>query len=284
MSPRIATTMAFCLLAAATPPRAAGFAPAASVAPAAPRLAPLAMSSSHSSEDAYPQLLSGASLCADSESCSVESAQLYLREIVHVQSGCAAGTLLGDAVCGDVQGVSEVVANLRRKIKEGAKEEVRTFWGQRQEELEILAAASDGSSALTLTAPLKPAYLAIAALYTLAFIATVQPAIVTESGVAPFSPQEVWWAVQGGYLGDMAHHLFHNGGLLVADATPTVGLAPQELWWSVRDGYAGDTLFAGGDAVGGAEFLPFTPQEVWWSVRQGYAGDLAQHWFRNGGL
>lgn len=278
MIPRIASAVTCCLLAVVRPARVAGFAPAPSGA--APHRGPLSMASAQITEDAYPQLLSSAALCANSDSCSVESAELYLREIVHVQSGCAAGTLSGDAVCGDVQGVSAVVADLRRKIQVGAQEEVRTFWGQRQEELETLAAASDGSRALA--APLKPAYLAIAALYTLAVVAAIQPAALdaTAGGTVPFSPQEVWWAAQGGYLGDMAQHWFHHGGLLVSDPAATAGLAPQELWWSVRDGYAGDALSGGG----GAEAMPLTPQEVWWSVRQGYAADLAQHWYRNGGL
>jgi hypothetical protein len=123
MTSRLASAVTCCLLAVAAPP-VAGFAPAPSGA--APRArGPLAMASAQITEDAYPQLLSSAALCANSDSCSVESAQLYLREIVHVQSGCAAGTLSGDAVCGDVQGVSAVVADLRRKIGEGAKEEVR---------------------------------------------------------------------------------------------------------------------------------------------------------------
>lgn len=227
----------------------------------------------------YPQLLSSASLCAHSESCSIEDAELYLNEIVHVQSGCAAGTMSGNTVCKDVLDVSEVVADLRQKIGEGAKHEVRTFWGKRQEELEILAAASDAS------APLKPAYLAIAALSTVAVISAFQPATMDASaGVVPFSPQEVWWAIQDGYLGDMTHHLFRNGGLLVSDAAGTVGssLSPQELLWSIRDGYAGDTFLANGG--GGVESVPFTPQEILWSVQNGYANDMVAHWFRNGGL
>lgn len=279
MSPRITSAMACCLL-AAIPPRAVGFTPPPIVA--TPHLAPLPMASSvHAPED-YPKLLSGAALCADSESCSVESAQRYLREIVYVQSGCAAGTLSGADVCGDVQGVSEVVANLRRKIKEGAKREVRTFWSQRQAELETLAVATDGVAALS--APLKPAYLAIAVLYAMAIIATFQPTAteVLAGGTAPFSAQEVWWAVRDGYFLDLSHHLFRHGGLLVSEPVATAGLTPQELWWSIRDGYAADTLFD--DGGGGVELTPLTPEEVWWAVRQGYTADLAQHWYRNGGL
>lgn len=290
MSPRIVIT---CLLAAAAP--AAGFAPSSSSASlVAPARSALHMASTaHASEDMYPQLLNSASLCAHSDTCSIESAESYLREIVHIQSGCAAGTLSGDAVCYDVLGVSEVVADLREKIGEGAKQEVKTFWDKRQEELENLAVASvaaDGSPTAALTAPLKPAYLAIAALYTFAFIAMMQPGTMeaNANGAVPFTAQEVWWAVRDGYIGDLAHHMFTNGGLAVSDATTAAagaghGLSPQELFWSIRDGYASDTLFASG-AEGGVDSVPFTPQEVWWAVKNGYSYDMVEHWFRTGGL
>lgn len=285
MIPRLASAVAGCLLASAPAARVAGFAPRppGACAPRGPALSPLP-AAAHAAEDAYPGLLDRAARCAGTESCSVDSARGYLREIVRAQSGCAAGTLSGAEACGDVQGVSAVVADLRQKIAAGATREARTFWGQRQEELETLAAAADGSAALT--APLKPAFLAVAALYTLVVVAALQPAVMDPSagGTVPLSPQEAWWAVRDGYLFDAAHHLFRNGGLLLADPAPAVegGLAPQELWWAVRDGYAGDALFARGG--GGAEAAPFTPQEVWWSLRQGYAADLARHWYRNGGL
>lgn len=300
MSPRIISVVA-CLLATTAPAPAVGFAPLSSTtqsqrqrtATTSTTTCALQMSStSHATEDMYPQLLNKASLCAHSDTCSIESAELYLREIVHVQSGCAAGTLSGHAVCEDVQSVSEVVADLREKIGVGAEREVRTFWDQRTGELDALATASlDGSTTGALTAPLKPAYLALAALYTIAIISMVQPATmdVNLGGVAPFTAQEVWWAIRDGYAGDLASHMFHNGGLVVSDAmSNTVGaaassamsLSPQELFWSIRDGYASDTLFSGG----GVESVPFTPQEVLWAVQNGYAGDMVGHWFRNGGL
>lgn len=212
-----------------------------------------------------------------------------MREIVHIQSGCAAGTMSGNAACNDVLSVTEVVADLRQKIGEGAKREVGTFWDKRQEELETLAAASDGSAIAPLTAPLKPAYLAIAALYTIAFISIFQPPIMDPNagGVVPFTAQELWWSIRDGYLGDLTHHLFRNGGLAVSDAVATVGtsLSPQELFWSIRDGYADNTLFsATGGSGGGVESVPFTPQEVWWAIQNGYSYDMIEHWFRNGGL
>lgn len=251
------------------------------------------MSSTTPEEMGYPQLLNSASMCAHSESCSLENAEYYLQEIVHIQSGCAAGTLAGNAVCDDVLGVSEVVADLRQKIGEGAKREVRTFWDQRQEEMEILAAASmEGGPAVALKAPLKPAFLALAALYAIAIITVFQPATMDASsgGVVPFTAQEVWWSVRDGFVGDLANHLFRNGGLAVSyddtAVSAVVGntLSPQELMWSIRDGYAENTIFASNAVGGGVQSEPFTPQEVWWAIQHGYSYDMIAHWAQNGGL
>lgn len=82
--------------------------------------------STASPEQLYPQLLNSASLCANSESCSIESAELYLREIIHVQAGCAAGSTMAagnEEVCSDVGRTSEVLAGLREKIRKGAVKE-----------------------------------------------------------------------------------------------------------------------------------------------------------------
>lgn len=255
MTPRIASAMA-CLLAAAPLP-VASFAPTSLLSQQHASSSALRMASSqHASEDMYPQLLNNASLCAHNEECSIESAELYLKEIVHVQSGCAAGTLSGSNVCNDVLGVSEVVADLRQKIGQGAKADFGTFWNN--------------------AALYAAAIIVVSALQT----ATMDPS----AGVVPFTPQEVWWAVRDGYVPDLASHLFRNGGLLVDDAVATVGssLSPQELLWSIRDGYATDTMFSNGG--GGVESVPFTPQEAWWAVKDGYATDMVGHWLRNGGL
>jgi len=34
-------------------------------------------------------------------------------------------------------------------------------------------------------------------------------------GVVPLRPQEVYWAVRDGYVGDLIGHWFRNGGLSV---------------------------------------------------------------------
>ncbi|EED95574.1 predicted protein [Thalassiosira pseudonana CCMP1335] len=281
--------------------------------------------SSAISEDQYPSLLSSASLCANSDSCSVETASDYLREILHVQSACAAGTLSGRGVCGDENGsgnelvrVSEVVGGLRGKIRRGANKEIKTFWQRRQSEIETLVSSSIDPTSNTISptatltqAPIKPAYLSIAALYTVITISllsgldgnsVIGGTAVDGGTVVPFTLQEVWWAIRDGYVADLTSHLLRNGGLSIADnvngiaviATHNVGLTPQEVWWSIRDGYAADTLFSssntfvtnGEGVVDGVvdAVVPIKPQEVYRAVRDGYAADLVGHWWHNGGM
>ena len=191
--------------------------------------------------------------------------------------------------------------------------QTRTFWDRRREELETLAASSASSPAAegALRAPLKPAYLAFAALYAIACASAFHPpddaslVAAAAGGVSHLSAGEVWWAVRDGYVGDLAAHVFRNGGLLVGDvlgggaSSAAAGdgvagvavraLSPQELLWSIRDGYAGNTLFSTSGAGGvtledGPSVVPFAPQEVWWAIKNGYTYDMIEHWFRNGGL
>lgn len=297
MSPRISTviTITGCVALLASP--SASFVPSSPQRTAAAM--PLHMSST--AEDPYPALLRSASACAGSESCSVEDAEAYLLEVVAMQSGCAAGTLSGNGVCEDVLEVSAIVADLRQKVapilrqkvadgKEGVKREVRSFWDQRQEELVVLASSVEGSGAGALKAPVKPVYLAMAALYTVCLASSLNPADVDvdslAGGVAPFTAEEFWWAVRDGYVRDLADHFFHHGGLLVGEVsatTPTLDhLTAQEVAWSVRDGYVADALSTGEGFAEGS--VPFTPQEVWWSVQNGYSTDMLEHYIRNSGL
>ena len=306
MSNKIASALT-CLLATASP--AAGF-----VAPSTTNIAvqqrrqhgaassSLQAASAHATEDSYPSLLNSASLCANSDTCSIESAELYLKEIVHIQSGCAAGTLSGNDTCDDVLGVSAVVADLRRKIgEEGTGREVvlRSF-----SSVELLGIgalytvaaistfhASEGVVPFTAQEvwwAIRDGYAGDLATHMLhnGGLAVGDAMSGVGRGVVPFTAQEVWWAVRDGYAGDLASHMFRNGGLAVGDAVASSAgsLSPQEVMWSIRDGYAGDTVFGATGGGSGVETVPFTPQEVWWAVRDGYALDMAGHWFRNGGL
>ena len=74
----------------------------------------------HTEEDAmHTYLLHRAEQCALSDSCSIDDARVYLSEVINVQSGCAAGTLVGDDICHDQGHVAEIVASLRVKIERG---------------------------------------------------------------------------------------------------------------------------------------------------------------------
>lgn len=213
-------------------------------------------------------------------------AESYLREIVRIESACAAGTMNGEA-CHDVVRVSEVVAGLREKIGRAGEQGVKTFWQKRQDEFESLVSSSIDVQTDTLSptaaltrSPLKPAYLAIAALYTIAAITILQtPSTVSDNMIVPFTAQEVWWAIRDGYITDLMGAYFKHGGLAVSDNYGGGTISPQEVWWSVRDGYAGNVLSewfrnGGGGLNSGKEFVAMTPQEVWWSVRDGYVSDL----------
>lgn len=66
--------------------------------------------------DAYALMLR-ARECANSDSCSIDEAEDYLREVVHIQGSCVAGNLAGQQLCDDIQFASEVISGLRNKIE-----------------------------------------------------------------------------------------------------------------------------------------------------------------------
>lgn len=159
--------------------------------------------------------------------------------------------------------------------------EQRSFWQQRQDELASLTSSSIDiqsntlSPVAALSSPLKPAYLAIAALYTIFIISLFQAPLLNDN-VVPFTPQEIWWALRDGYVTDLMGAYFKHGGLPISDSAMGT-LTPQEVWWSIRDGYAFNLMsdwFRNGGSMGGGEFVAVTPQEVWWSLRDGYVTNL----------
>eukprot|EP00591_Stephanopyxis_turris_P006798 CAMPEP_0195517310 /NCGR_PEP_ID=MMETSP0794_2-20130614/10301_1 /TAXON_ID=515487 /ORGANISM="Stephanopyxis turris, Strain CCMP 815" /LENGTH=190 /DNA_ID=CAMNT_0040646085 /DNA_START=219 /DNA_END=788 /DNA_ORIENTATION=- len=165
--------------------------------------------------------------CAFSDSCSIDDAHYYLHELVRVESGCVAGTLAGQELC-DVSVATEIIANLRAKVDEG--------------------------SSMTKPAPLNP----VAQSISISALAVIVAVMLSTSHTlrdadAPFTLQEWWWAAKDGYLPDMVHHFFKNGGLAAAET----------------DGEAA---------------LPFTLQEWWWALNGGYIPDMAHNYAINGGL
>jgi hypothetical protein len=66
-------------------------------------------------------LMQKAQTCADSDSCTLDDAKAYLDDVIHIQSGCASGVLLGSDVCNNVDTAAGVVATLREKIDRESK-------------------------------------------------------------------------------------------------------------------------------------------------------------------
>ena len=53
---------------------------------------------------------------------AVEDAEIFLHDVLHVQSSCASGVLMGNALCENQDSAAEIVANLRAKIEQGKQE------------------------------------------------------------------------------------------------------------------------------------------------------------------
>ena len=71
-----------------------------------------------------------AQACADSDSCSLEDAKAFLGEVIHVQSDCVSGVLVGSNVCDDVITPATIVASLREKIEKETKKVRYVFHNQ----------------------------------------------------------------------------------------------------------------------------------------------------------
>ncbi len=68
-------------------------------------------------DDEAMQIMMNANSCANSDTCSIEDAEMYLNEMLHLQSDCVSGALHSDLICDDVLFPSEVIAGLRKKIQ-----------------------------------------------------------------------------------------------------------------------------------------------------------------------
>eukprot|EP00557_Chaetoceros_sp_GSL56_P005064 CAMPEP_0176497868 /NCGR_PEP_ID=MMETSP0200_2-20121128/11982_1 /TAXON_ID=947934 /ORGANISM="Chaetoceros sp., Strain GSL56" /LENGTH=243 /DNA_ID=CAMNT_0017895967 /DNA_START=105 /DNA_END=833 /DNA_ORIENTATION=+ len=158
-----------------------------------------------------------AEACAHSETCSIEDAERYLQEILHLQSDCCvSGKLASHEVCQDVQYPAEIVATLRSKIAQKQKQSTSLF--------------------------LNPVYASLAAAYLIAGAYSISHS----PGIDAFTAEEWWWSIRDGYVLDLISSFMKYGGLPAIDPTVSVvDITPftlQEWWWSLRDGYFGDIL------------------------------------------
>uniref|UniRef100_A0A7S2EQI0 Uncharacterized protein n=1 Tax=Trieres chinensis TaxID=1514140 RepID=A0A7S2EQI0_TRICV len=239
-------------LAALAPAPAASFSratvgtrPAFSVGSAAPTSATSLNSHAIDSEEDAVWLMTKAKECAHSDSCSIDEAEGYLRDVVHVQSSCVAGTLAGREACDDIGFAAEVVSALREKIENG-----RSRVGAGNVVVSGGALAIDDS-----LSPFQVGILALACLYAAAVLSSVGSSSQLPLDVVPFTPQEWWWSVRDGYVGDMVSQYVKNGGLVVSS-----------------------------NDIGEFTSPSATAEEWMWAMRGGYVGDMVSHVFRNGGI
>ena len=78
-------------------------------------------------EDEARYILSRAKECAYGDTCSVDDCQILLNEMLHMQSGCVTGTLVGHDICEEQVLAADVVAHLRAKIKDHELEKRKRY-------------------------------------------------------------------------------------------------------------------------------------------------------------
>lgn len=229
-------------------------------------------------EDEALRMMMKANICAHSDTCSIDEAENYLNEMLHLQSNCASDSLRSDAICNDVLFPSEVIAGLREKI-------------QRQTEIR-------NNKLSPLSVGFNPVFLTIVAIYLSSGLFSL-----IHNNPDAFTTQEWMYALQGGYLDDMVSQYMKYGGLspitpIVADENSmvVVPITLQEIWWSLRDGYFGRLMTEyqnyGGllsivDGSPEKDLLiatPFTSEEWTSALRDGYLPTMIAHYVRNGGL
>jgi len=171
------------------------------------------------SEGEATYVMAKASECANSESCSIEEAESYLQEVLHLQSGCAVGNIRNHDICDDITIPVEIIAGLRHKIETTAK---------------------TPTNALNIKSMMSPVFVSMFAVYMASSIVTLN----SQPGVDPFTSQEFWYATQDGYISDLVAQFVKNGGLASIDVTSgaVVPFTAEEWMWSIRDGYFGTMM------------------------------------------
>jgi len=181
---------------------------------------------SYSEEDAS-YIMNEASACAHSDNCSIDDANNYLEAVVSVQGDCSANVLVGDAICGNADEISEVMALLRAKVE--ASETVN---------MELASSQGEGKYSLI------PVY----AVFT-AITFAVSSSLSHNANVESFTSQEWMWALRDGYLDTMVSAFVKNGGFISEMNTFNVDtmhvpFTTEEWMWSIRDGYFDDMVQA----------------------------------------
>lgn len=226
-------------------------------------------------EDEAMRMMMKANLCAHSDTCSIDEAEQYLQEVLHLQSNCASRLLTSSKVCDDVLFPSEVIAGLREKIR-----------------MET-ALSKQGAFRVGF----NPIFLSVLAVYLSSGLFSL-----AHNNPDSFTMQEWWYAIRGGYLDDMVSQYMKYGGLSpIAPTSDEINMilpiTLQEWWWSIRDGYVGKlaseyqnygglmTVVEEGSNPEDLVFTtPLTSEDWSFASRDGYLPYLITHYLRNGGL
>lgn len=237
-------------------------------------------------------LMSRATACANSETCSLEEAQNYLEDVLLMQKDCLDATLqdIQNPLCENVDAVAEVVSGLRSKIEaersrlapvRATVNVVNVVVG-----VYVVSTILHGFAAV----PNVP----VDAPFFTSFDAWDATGI-NNRGVTTILPQEWFWALRDGYFPALFSEWFRNGGLVVdmsAFDSKAVAFTPQEWVWSIQNGSFGnlfqENLRYGGylvDSTFDTEGMtPMTSQDVLSSIQGGYLDTAVKHFFRNGGV
>lgn len=223
------------------------------------------------SEDEAMIMMMKADACAHSDTCSIDEAQEYLNEMLHLQSNCVSGSLTSQSICDDITVPMEVIGGLRDKIQQGVE-------------------LSNQGSAFKVG--FNPIFITLLALYASSGMIHNNP--------DAFTMQEWMYALQGGYLDDLVSQYVKYGGLspMTADSASVVlPLTAEELWWSIRDGYLGNMISEyqnhggflsmveeGSNAEDAIATTSLTTQEWSYALKDGYLREMIEHYMRHGGL
>jgi len=244
-------------------------------------------------------LMNRAEACANSESCSLEEAQTFLDDILHVQMECVGAGVLStkSAVCDNVDVVAEVVANLRQKIQVERKRlaplKATVHLANVAMGVYVVSTILHGFAVVPnvpVDAPLFSSFDYISPLEV-----NDMEMIMNSRGVTSILPQEWFWAVRDGYFPSLFSEWMHSGGLVVDTSVfenKVVAFTPQEWVWSIQNGSFGHMLKENmqyGGLVVASDYntegmTPMTFQDVLYSIQGGYVGTAANHFFRNGGV
>jgi len=237
-------------------------------------------------------LMSRASVCASSDTCSLEENQSYLDAILIAQIDCIGGAMASSnsALCENVDVVVDVVANLRQKIEvqrraiapvKATVHLVNLVMG-----VYVVSTIMHGFAAVPnvpVDAPMFSSF------------DTFTEGAVNSRGVTTISAQEWFWAIRDGYYPSLFSEWMKTGGLVVDMSgfdEKVVAFTPQEWAWSLQNGSFGNILKENmryGGLVVDSSFdtegmTPMNAQDVMWSVQGGYLGTAMQHFFRTGGV